>query len=217
MFGTYKPEEEIEFCPYEGTSEEQMNQLWDELENQFYCFIQRWGYIKEPTKEAWKEYNFSIHNLEEQNLIKRLWSVCAIEELAEFVEAKKDGPGHEREELCDFFNFFCSGLIAMGYNWKDVNLHPFPAMHFWGNNTWVGLMDLWGITETVHLAMNKLKNRPWTDSFFKVDLLKFELLVKKVTKLVQRILTDYFGSWQDFQYEVRKKIEINKRRMESGY
>lgn len=197
--------------------DKKMDELWNKLEEQFYRFIQKWGYIKEPTKEAWQQYNFSIHNLEEQNLIKRLWSTCAIEELAEFVDAAKDGVEHQEEELCDFFNFLCSGYIAMGYSWRDVGMYPFPAMNFWGAPHFIAHIDLWEITKTIHLAMNKLKNRPWTDSNFKVDMLKFEELIKSVAKQAQRLICDYFFSWEEFLEEIEKKIQINKERMETGY
>ena len=195
-----------------------MDSLWAKLETQFYLFTQKWGLINEPTKESWEEYNFSIHNLEEQNFIKRLWSICAVEELAEFMEAFEDGEDHIKEEACDFFNFLMSGFIALGYNWRDLKDSFNPIyMKFFDWPDFVQPMELWRITEKIHLAMNKLKNRPWTDSNFKVDMLVFTKRVKDVWVFGWRFIQDVFKDWNDFEDHFNKKIATNIHRIKTGY
>lgn len=200
---------------------EKMNGLWTKLEKQFYLFTQKWGYIDKPTAKAYKAYNFSIHNLEEQMFIKRLWSICAVEELSEWYHAREDGEDHLKEEACDFFNFVMSGFIAMGYTPKDFNniidlegewnvdKHEAPVLT-------EGYL-LWLASDAIHYATNKLKNRPWTQSNFKVDLGKFEPRIKKVWEVTWTFIRYNFTSFEDFEKHFNHKIDTNLKRIRSGY
>lgn len=191
-----------------------MKGIYDKLKTQFYLFTHKWGLIEAPTEKAYQEYNFSIHNLEEQMFLKRLWSICAIEELSEFVHAEEDGAEHMKEEACDFFNFLMSGFIAMGYEYDTL---PFDC-HNWGWR-YCSVTDpfLWEITDSIHYAMNKLKNRPWTQSNFKVDLGKFNPRIQKVGELSWQFILRVFDSMEDFEHHFNKKIETNIHRIKSGY
>lgn len=197
---------------------EKMNGLWTKLKKQFYLFTQKWGYIDKPTAKAYKDYNFSIHNLEEQMFIKRLWSICAVEELSEFYYARPDGEDHRKEEACDFFNFVMSGFIAMGYSPKDLpSLEDSIRFDFLCPSLEAADNSLWDITNSIHYAMNKLKNRPWTQSNFKVDLGKFEPRIFRVWTLTWLFITNVFDSWKDFEKHFNHKINTNIKRIRSGY
>ncbi len=194
-----------------------VNGLWTKLKKQFYLFTHKWGYIDKPTAKAYKDYNFSIHNLEEQMFIKRLWSICAVEELSEYDHAEEDGKDHLKEEACDFFNFVMSGFIAMGYK-------PGSKICSWGlenlefhNKDKVEGWFLWRISDAIHYATNKLKNRPWTQANFKVDMLKFEERAEKVWIYTWFFISMVFESWEDFEKHFNAKIDTNIKRIRSGY
>ena len=197
----------------------EVNGLWTKLRKQFYLFTEKWGYITKPTAKAYTEYNFSIHNLEEQNFIKRLWSVCAVEELSEYWHAFEDGEDHVKEECCDFFNFIMSGFIAMGYTPED-----FPKMPV--NEEFKGIKlpnredlpkILWTLSDSIHYATNKLKNRPWTQANFKVDMGKFLPRILQVWILSWGFIKINFSSWNDFMKHFNAKIDINIKRIRSKY
>ena len=191
--------------------------MWTKLKKQFQLFTYKWNYIDKPTAKAYKDYNFSIHNLEEQNFIKRLWSVCAVEELSEYWHAFEDGEDHVKEECCDFFNFVMSGFIAMGYELKDfpeINIHePFGKF---ANKDCIQRC-LWDISDAIHYATNKLKNRPWTQSNFKVDMGKFIPRIMKVWNLTWMFIRLNFKDWNDFMKHFNAKIDINIKRIRSKY
>lgn len=197
-------------------STREVNGMWTKLKRQFYLFTQKWGYIDKPTAKAYKEYNFSIHNLEEQNFIKRLWSVCAVEELSEYWHAFPDGEDHVKEECCDFFNFVMSGFIAMGYTPKML-----PAVDltkWYGKEEKIELQKcLWEISDAIHYATNKLKNRPWTQANFKVDMGKFVPRIERVWNYTWTFIKSNFNSWDDFQKHFNAKIDINIKRIRSKY
>lgn len=197
--------------------------LWSKLKTQFYLFTEKWGLIQEPTEEAYERYNFSIHNLEEQMFLKRLWSICAIEELSEFAHAFEDGEDHVKEEACDFFNFMMSGFIAMGLNPEGLPVVELDFKTNWRaayNNPRAVFMterDLWELTDAIHYALNKLKNRPWTQANFKVDLGKFTPRIIKVWNLSWDFIQRVFSSWEDFEEHFNAKIDTNIARINTGY
>lgn len=190
--------------------------MWSKLKKQFYLFTEKWGYIDKPTAKAYKDYNFSIHNLEEQNFIKRLWSVCAVEELSEYYHAFVDGEEHVKEECCDFFNFVMSGFIAMGYEIKDL---PKVDIEKGFHQSKKKLEDehLWKISDCIHHATNKLKNRPWTQANFKVDMGKLTPRIEKVWRVTWWFIKHNFSSWKDFMKHFNAKIDINIKRIRSKY
>ena len=190
--------------------------MWSKLKKQFYLFTEKWGYIDKPTAKAYKDYNFSIHNLEEQNFIKRLWSVCAVEELSEYYHAFEDGEEHVKEECCDFFNFVMSGFIAMGYEIKDL---PKVDIEKGFHQSKKKLEDehLWKISDCIHHATNKLKNRPWTQANFKVDMGKLTPRIEKVWRVTWWFIKHNFSSWKDFMKHFNAKIDINIKRIRSKY
>ena len=190
--------------------------MWSKLKKQFYLFTEKWGYIDKPTAKAYKDYNFSIHNLEEQNFIKRLWSVCAVEELSEYWHAFEDGEDHVKEECCDYFNFVMSGFIAMGYEIKDL---PKVDIEKGFHQSKKKLEDehLWKISDCIHHATNKLKNRPWTQANFKVDMGKLTPRIEKVWRVTWWFIKHNFSSWKDFMKHFNAKIDINIKRIRSKY
>lgn len=195
----------------------EMSGMWTKLKKQFYLFTEKWGYIEKPTAKAYKEYNFSIHNLEEQNFIKRLWSICAVEELSEYYNAFPDGEDHVKEECCDFFNFVMSGFIAMGYELKDLpQVDIFSGYSTFGNERYK-INALWEITDAIHHATNKLKNRPWTQANFKVDMGKFVPRIYLVWNLTWVFIKLNFKDWKDFMKHFNAKIDINIKRIRSKY
>ena len=188
--------------------------MWNKLKKQFYLFTEKWGYISKPTAKAYKEYNFSIHNLEEQNFIKRLWSICAVEELSEYWHAFEDGEDHVKEECCDFFNFVMSGFIAMEFELKDFpEVDPTIGYH----KRKLDAKELWKISDAILYATNKLKNRPWTQANFKVDMGKFIPRIKTVWMLTWSFIKANFDSWEDFMKHFEAKIDINIKRIRSKY
>ena len=194
--------------------------MWSKLKKQFYLFTEKWGYIDKPTAKAYKQYHFSIHNLEEQNFIKRLWSVCAVEELSEYWHAFEDGEDHIKEECCDYFNFVMSGFIAMGYELKDFP--PIDPKADFGEQLDIEDKEkikkmLWELSDAIHYATNKLKNRPWTQANFKVDMGKFVPRIMNVWNLTWAFIRLNFKDWNDFIKHFNAKIDINIKRIRSKY
>jgi hypothetical protein len=191
--------------------------LGEDCKKQFYTYTKMWGIIPEATKKAYDSFNFSLDNFDEQMFIKRIWSVCAVEELSEMYHAGREGDNdHYKEEAIDFFNFCISGFIAMGDE-------PFPKdKEFWVTKTdWEDgiVLDkgLWEMADAIHYATNKLKSRPWTQANFKVDRLKFDERSEKIFGLMWTIIAKVFASQEDFLDHFYRKYKVNMDRIRTGY
>jgi hypothetical protein len=76
---------------------------------------------------------------------------------------------------------------------------------------------MWLLTYKIGMACNKLKNRPWKQQQYLVDLLIFEERLLEVWKTFW-VLCDHFNiSIKDLYSEWSKKYQVNEFRLRTKY
>jgi hypothetical protein len=158
-----------------------------------------------------KEYSFDINCLEDQQLLKDFLQIRFIEELTEATADLKN-KDHFKEEIIDALNFLMEAYILYGYNYSDLQ-------------DWLiyvkGKKDLnyymYSIIQEVGNTCNLLKNRPWKQSQYLVDLYIFEHLFKNIWILFN-ILCCQVEIKEEELFEVWSlKYQVNKFRIKTRY
>lgn len=162
-----------------------------------------------------KTYNFDINCLEDQQLLKDFLQIRFIEELTE-ASVDMDNRNHFEEEIIDAFNFLVEAYILYGYSYKDLKSWvDFDFEHSQNSNNNVHM--LYSVVEKVGKTCNLLKNRPWKQSQYLVDLYLFEENLKKIWAFFNK-LCSYFNISLDKLFEVWSlKYQVNKFRIRTRY
>jgi hypothetical protein len=159
--------------------------------------------------------NFDIDVYEDQEVFKRYaWRVTE-----EIVEALEDieHPQHLKEELTDAFNFLIE--LYHLYGWRLEQLYPLeiPKMNLDGDKEKSFKIYAMQVIKQLGLACNLLKNRPWRQSQYLVDLLVFEQRFKEVWPNFLLFLGVCGMTKEELFDQWSLKYQVNKFRIESMY
>lgn len=150
------------------------------------------------------------------------WRVT--EEIAEATEALPNDLLHTWEEVADAVHFMIELLMLAEIVGNDFAV---------GNTDTDTITDIWSITdhlpmenptqrayivvETLGLAMNCLKNKPWKQTQMETDVVKFKRLLKE-SFIYLMAFARSVGMTHDSVVEIYfKKSEVNKFRQRSQY
>ena len=168
---------------------------------------------------------FDINCYEDQQLLKDFLQIRFVEELTEATCSKNYD--HFEEEMIDAFNFLVEAYIIYGWDysilnkWDDskpgeklITIHEkeyFVAdYHRFRSNFYI-------MVERVGLICNFLKNRPWKQSQYLVDLFLFEPTFKSLWVCFNDLCRN-LGIRKMRIYKLWSlKYQVNKFRLESGY
>ena len=171
----------------------------------------------------WDSYDFSIDCGEDQLKFKDMMQIRFIEELTE-ATADMENEDHFWEEISDALNFFLSGYIMLG---KDLNKLPNPEIYLWPradckgelpNSASQACLDFYPVVHSVGYLCNLLKNRPWSQSNYLVDLLQFEERLETLWKVFWKFLGQKLFLGRDKIFDMfLRKVKVNQYRIETGY
>lgn len=184
-------------------------------------------------KIDWTTYDFDINCYEDQQLLKDFLEIRFVEELTEATEDLIH-PDHFLEEMVDAFNFLMEAYIIYGWDYRNLtnwpeyfrdssnkddfkNLLNFLTSDFLPITKKEFYAQFYLVVEATGKTCNKLKNRPWKQCQYLVDLIVFEERFRNIFKqfislcvycgITQRIL---FDCWS-------QKYKVNKYRLETRY
>jgi hypothetical protein len=171
----------------------------------------------------WGAHDFSIDCADDQARFKDMLEIRFVEELTEASACLNEGIEHFLEEITDSINFLLSAYIMAGYSpLTDLpSIESFLAKDFIGiikpNSIDDMAIPAYNLVHRVGWACNLLKNRPWAQSNYLVDLLQFK------ERLVD--LWIYFWKWigslgidKKMLFDLfERKVEVNKFRIQTGY
>lgn len=171
--------------------------------------------------------DFDINCYEDQVYIKD-FMFRFMEELTE-ATVDWDYRDHFYEELLDSFNFLT--LIFIIYDWNDKNLPTWDdksvedKMIFWEEEGTKAIIPdvnglkakFYDVIEATGYAANLLKNRPWKQCQYMVDLYWFEPRMREIWAKFNS-LCDACGLSLKRLYEIwSQKYQCNVFRMDTGY
>ena len=169
--------------------------------------------------------NFDINVYSDQQILKDFLQIRFIEELTEATADVKH-EDHFLEEIIDAFNFLVEAYLIYGWTYKDLppwqNIYQSDSdklpigiesqsrlAHFGSQFYWV--------VQDVGNACNLLKNRPWRQSQYLVDLLEFEKMFKRIWNQFNR-LCDGVGITRKMIFETWSlKYQVNIYRLKTKY
>ena len=193
----------------------------------------------EPNLEKRVE-EFDIDIYEDQMLLKEFLLERAVEEITEAGAAiKANHVEHYKEEMIDVFNFLIETAIILGDQYPiDVSdnesvYNYFNGEEFFGDVDTLDanytdeenqvhrvsniLKALYDLVQCIGELTNLLKQRPWRESQYPVDLITFKARWKRVW-LNFWLTQKYYGfNWKEFKAIWSKKYQVNKFRIESNY
>ena len=193
----------------------------------------------EPNLEKRVE-EFDIDIYEDQMLLKEFLLERAVEEITEAGAAiKANHVEHYKEEMIDVFNFLIETAIILGDQYPiDVSDNEAVENYFNGEEFFgdVDTLDanytdeenkvhrvsnilkaLYDLIQCIGELTNLLKQRPWRESQYPVDLITFKARWKRVW-LNFWLTQKYYGfNWKEFKAIWSKKYQVNKFRIESNY
>lgn len=193
----------------------------------------------EPNLEKRVE-EFDIDIYEDQMLLKEFLLERAVEEITEAGAAiKANHVEHYKEEMIDVFNFLIETAIILGDQYPiDVSDNGAVENYFNGEEFFgdVDTLDanytdeenqvhrvsnilkaLYDLIQCIGELTNLLKQRPWRESQYPVDLITFKERWKRVW-LNFWLTQKYYGfNWKEFKAIWSKKYQVNKFRIESNY
>ena len=193
----------------------------------------------EPNLEKRVE-EFDIDIYEDQMLLKEFLLERAVEEITEAGAAiKANHVEHYKEEMIDVFNFLIETAIILGDQYPiDVSDNGAVENYFNGEEFFgdVDTLDanytdeenqvhrvsnilkaLYDLIQCIGELTNLLKQRPWRESQYPVDLITFKARWKRVW-LNFWLTQKYYGfNWKEFKAIWSKKYQVNKFRIESNY
>ena len=177
-------------------------------------------------------HGFNIDDPRSQYYVKDMvWRVT--EELAEASEAYiKRHYDHGKEEMADAFHFFIELCIVLGLTPNrlvDMSLYQEPKDRLKAlfiaipirNSVEIHMellsIHMWSVVETLGLACNCLKNKPWKQTQMETDTVLMFKYIKSALKYFAE-LCGYLGISEHDLFETYfKKSEVNKFRQRSYY
>ena len=193
----------------------------------------------EPNLEKRVE-EFDIDIYEDQMLLKEFLLERAVEEITEAGAAiKANHVEHYKEEMIDVFNFLIETAIILGDQYP-IDLSDNEAVeNYFNGEEFFGDVDtldanytdeenqvhrvsnilkaLYDLIQCIGELTNLLKQRPWRESQYPVDLITFKARWKRVW-LNFWLTQKYYGfNWKEFKAIWSKKYQVNKFRIESNY
>lgn len=195
----------------------------------------------EPNLEKRVE-EFDIDIYEDQMLLKDFLLVRAVEEITEAGAAiKANHVEHFKEEIIDVFNFLVETKIILGDDYKidndlvgnpikdylekdwymkdtptDINKKELDEEEIQYRLTHI-FIHLFHLVENIGLLTNLLKQRPWRESQYPVDVLTFRERWDNIWANFWLTLSFIGFGFEEFKAIWSKKYQVNKFRIESNY
>lgn len=171
----------------------------------------------------WEAHDFSIDCADDQARFKDMLEIRFVEELTEASACLDEGIEHFLEEITDSINFLLSAYIMAGYDpLRDLpGIQDFLSLGSNGVKKPGSIDEMalpaYNLVHRVGWTCNLLKNRPWAQSNYLVDLLQFK---ERMTDL-----WIYFWTWigslginKIMLFDLfERKVEVNRFRIKSGY
>lgn len=171
----------------------------------------------------WEAHDFSIDCADDQARFKDMLEIRFVEELTEASACLDEGIEHFLEEITDSINFLLSAYIMAGYDpLRDLpGIQDFLSLSSNGVKKPGSIDEMaipaYNLVHRVGWTCNLLKNRPWAQSNYLVDLLQFK---ERMTDL-----WIYFWTWigslginKIMLFDLfERKVEVNRFRIKSGY
>lgn len=205
------------------------------LEVQVNHHIKTWGEFYQTAKEQflayeklegipnWELHDFSIDCADDQARFKDMLEIRFVEELTEASACLDEGVEHFLEEVTDSINFLLSAYLMAGYQplTELPDIEPFlakdPTQIIKPASVDEMALPAYNLVHRVGWTCNLLKNRPWAQSNYLVDLLQFK------ERLID--LWVYFWKWigslgidKKRLFDLfERKVEVNKFRIQTGY
>ena len=177
-------------------------------------------------KQRVEEFDIDIY--EDQMLLKEFLLERVVEEITEAYSAfRAEHYEHYLEEIVDVFNFLIETHILL-QNVVDLPMHSLKYEDYTNLPEYlypkIGpyrrsfiRRDLFDIIQEIGELTNLLKQRPWRDSQYPVDLLTFKKRWVKVLNLFFNTLIQQ-GIGFDILSDIwSKKYQVNKFRIDSNY
>lgn len=180
-------------------------------------------YMKQE-KIDWPNYDFDINCYEDQQLLKDFLEIRFVEELTEATE-DMEHEDHFLEEMIDALNFLVEAYIIYGWGPKDLKpgtayLNKFDDDSKPHDLTGVDnilFACFYYLVESVGKTCNKLKNRPWKQCQYLVDLIVFEERFKEIFKWFMYVC-NYCRITQETLFKVwSQKYQCNLYRISTRY
>lgn len=172
----------------------------------------------EVEKNAVDIKNFDINCYEDQQLIKDFLQIRFIEELNEATLDRLDSD-HFKEELVDALNFLIESYIIYGYDYKDLG--PWKDICYYSDNLITNTNKLYSefyiVVEQVGKTCNLLKNRPWKNCQYLVDLYIFETSFKKIWQKFNRLICQLKIREKELFEIWSLKYQVNTFRLKTRY
>jgi hypothetical protein len=191
-------------------------------------------------KKRVEEFDIDIY--EDQMLLKDFLLVRAVEEITEAGAAiKANHVEHFKEEIIDVFNFLVETKIILGDDYKidndlvgnpikdylekdwymkdtptDINKKELDEEEIQYRLTHI-FIHLFHLVENIGLLTNLLKQRPWRESQYPVDVLTFRERWDNIWANFWLTLSFIGFSFEEFKAIWSKKYQVNKFRIESNY
>lgn len=191
-------------------------------------------------KKRTEEFDIDIY--EDQMLLKEFLLERVVEEITEAGAAiKANHIEHFKEELIDVFNFLLETKIILGEKYKidedivgnpirdylekdwymkdtptDINKKELDEEEIQFRLTHI-YMKLFHLVETIGLLTNLLKQRPWRESQYPVDVLTFREKWNSIWANFWLTLSFIGFSFEEFKRIWSKKYQVNKFRIDSNY
>lgn len=196
------------FKPFEYVSDEDslktIINLQTELANRYNTF--------EPNKI----YDFDINVYQDQQIFKDFLQIRFIEELTEAM-ADTQNINHFKEEITDAFNFLVTAYSIYGWG-NDLEWHFDAAVTPLEISNTSEIKELmWNIVQLVGNTCNHLKNRPWRQSQYLVDLYVFEKDLKEIWVYFNYVLSILGITPREIFEQWSLKYQVNKFRLDSNY
>lgn len=169
-----------------------------------------------------RNLDFDINCYEDQRLIKDFLQIRFVEELNE-ATLDLDHYDHFEEEMIDALNFLMEVYIIYGWRYgkelplwidcspefetKDIPWHKGTEFMAW----------FYQVIEKVGAACNLLKNRPWKESQYLVDLELFEPLLRQVWEEFNTLCIRLDLSKQRLFEVWSQKYQVNVYRLSTNY
>lgn len=171
----------------------------------------------------WEAHDFSIDCADDQARFKDMLEIRFVEEITEASACLDEGIEHFLEEITDSINFLLSAYIMAGYDpLRDLpEIQDFLSLSSNGVKKPGSIDEMaipaYNLVHRVGWTCNLLKNRPWAQSNYLVDLLQFK---ERMTDL-----WIYFWTWigslginKIMLFDLfERKVEVNRFRIKSGY
>lgn len=218
---------------YEGFKVQSLSEIIEKQKEIMFAF--------EPNlKQRVEEFDIDIY--EDQMLLKEFLLERVVEEITEAGAAiKANHIEHFKEELIDVFNFLLETKIILGEKYKidgdivgnpvrdylekdwymkdtptDINKEELDEEEIQFRLTHI-YMKLFHLVENIGLLTNLLKQRPWRESQYPVDVLTFRERWNDIWVNFWLSLSFIGFGFEEFKQIWSKKYQVNKFRIDSNY